>query len=454
MLSIIMTLILFVLIVMAIVKKVNVAAALFIVSIVGYLGLFLVHGAGIAGEESTGWAFLDIFEIMFNNIRGTMGSTCLTIIILLGYIEYMNALEASEKFALLLAEPVRKMRSPYLIGAACIFIGVIMNIVLQSSFIIISLMLATIYPAMKAAGCSKESCAAAMIMPTLVTISPSRAAYYMAVSALNMENVSVPMWFFQIQLPVGMAETVVLMFTFIIINRYFDKKENQFAEVTDKEAKSYRDVEVPGYYALLPVLPLIFVVIFSPMINSKITVSAIGVTLLSMVISFFVHAITEKSVLEALKKFDYFYKGMGIIMKGMVPILMFGTTFAEMISSIGGMAAIIHFFGTFANGYFLLGLVGIFGFVIQALTGSYMGNVALMFPFIHQICVTAGIDMVGACTADLLIMAAGEGVSFVAAANLMVCAATDTNILSVMKRTALPSVCAAVTVFAVCSLYF
>ena len=454
MIAIIATLVLLGIVVFGIVKKVNVATTLFFVTIIGYLGLAFVRGTALAGDATVGNAFLDIFELMYVSMKDTIQNTGLIIIMMLGYIEYMNSIKASEMFALLLAAPIQKFKAKYIVAALGILVGVLMGIVLQSSIVIVSLMLATIYPVLRAAGCSKATCGVAMIMPTLVTISPSRASYFMAISALGLENVSVPLWFAQVQLPVGMIETFVIMIVFIITSLYFDKKEHKDEKQENEESRSYKELGVPVYYAILPLLPLILVIIFSSLVMKSIVITAVGATLLSAVISFIVHAITNRSLMVALKGFDGLYEGMGKIMKSMGPILLFGTTFANVLAEIGGMTKLVEFFGNFASGSVLLLIVSIIMMIILALTGSYMGNVALLFPFVSSICTASGIDPVGASTAGLLVMAAGEGFCLIAAPNLMIAEATDTNIMTLVKRAALPSIAAAAAVYITCMLFF
>lgn len=407
----------------------------------------------MAGEATTGSAFLDVFEIMYKSMQSTIAGTGLTIIMMLGYIEYMQSLHAAEIFATLLAAPVRKLRSKYIVAAISILIGVVIGIVLQSSFVIIALMLATIYPVLKVAGCSDETCATAMIIPTLVTISPARTSYYMAISALNLENVSVPEWFVRVQLPVGMIETLVLMVLFIIVNKYFDKKEMVSQVSEQMELKSADDLGVPKYFAVLPLLPLVITVVFSSLVMKTIVITPVGAVLLSLLISFVVHAISCRSLMKAFDGFTGLFKGMGKIMESMGPILLFGTTFAAVITKVGGMEVFINFFGQFASGPVLLGLVSLLCFAILALTGSYMGNVALMFPFIQSICDVSGMDPVGASTACLLVMAAGGGICLVSAANLLACRATNTDIMRVTKRMIVPVIGGAIVAFAV-SMFF
>ena len=366
----------------------------------------------------------------------------------------MQSIKAADMFATLLAAPVRRLHSRYLVAALSIMIGVVIGIVLQSSFVIIALMLATVYPVLRVAGCSNETCATALIIPTMVTISPARTSYYMAVSALKLENVSVPEWFVRVQLPVGMAETLALMVLFVLVNRHFDKKENKVGGPAEEvEIKSAKDLGVPRYFAILPLLPLILCVVFSSLVLKNLVITPVGAVLISLVISFAVHAVSVRSLTAALTGFAALFKGMGKIMESMGPILLFGTTFADVITKAGGMTILVNFCAQFANGTVLLAIVGLIGFVILFLTGSYMGNVALMFPFVQSVCDVSGMDPVGACTAVLLTMAAGGGICLVSAANLLSCKATNTNIVSVVKRMIVPAVGGAIVVFCASLLY-
>lgn len=114
---------------------------------------------------------------------------------------------------------------PYLAAAFVIPIGVLMGIAISGgSLITMTLLLGTLYPVLRALGCSKPTCATAILLHTVVLISPARAAYYNALSLMEMEE-SVPLWFVRIQLPVAAVMVAVMMLLFVITSKYFDKKE-------------------------------------------------------------------------------------------------------------------------------------------------------------------------------------------------------------------------------------
>ena len=84
MIQIIATLLLLGIVVLGIVKKVNVATTLFFATVVGYIGLAVALGTDLAGDATTGNAFLDAFELMYTSMKSTIAGTGLTIIMMLG----------------------------------------------------------------------------------------------------------------------------------------------------------------------------------------------------------------------------------------------------------------------------------------------------------------------------------------------------------------------------------
>ncbi len=456
MLQILFTLILLAIVIYGIVKKINIATVLLFATIIGYLCLTIAGGTSVAGEESIGNRFLDIFEIINSSMVKAMTGNILTAMVMISYMDHMKELKATDMFATILAAPVQKWKSKYLVAAFTIPIGVLMGIAISGgSFITMTLLLGTIYPVLRALGCSKPTCATAILLHTVVLISPARAAYYNALSLMEMEA-SVPLWFVQIQLPVAAVMVIVMMILFVITSKYFDKKEGRTEEARDETLKltTIRDIDAPVIYGILPLLPLILVVIFSELVVKSVVISVVAACILSWIISFIVNLIATRNLMDSLKRFNSIYKGMGTVMTTTGPILMFGTTFAGVISAVGGMSILIDSVSRVASGEVLLALVGLTGLVMVALTGTFNGNLALVFPIVKEIVASTGIGALGAAQGVMLTLTAGGGLCPVSGQNLFLAQQTDTDILVILKRGAIPIICGAAAQFLVSVLIF
>lgn len=440
MLPIIVTLLLLTMIVFGIIKKVNIATVLLLATVLGYIGLALMQGGTLAKEAASGSLFLDIFELIANSLKSSMGGYILTSIAMLSYVDYMNRIKATEMFAALLAAPVQKLKYKYLIAAFTIPIGVLMGIAISGSLITITLLLGTIYPVLRSLGCSKPTCATAILLHTIIAISPVRAAYYNVLSLMDMDT-SVAMWFIRVQLPVGGIMAIVVMVLFIFTSRYFDRKEGLCGEEKESmEVKTIRDIGVPVYYAALPLLPLVLVVVFSELVVGDVIISVVGACVLSWCIAFLVQLISTRSLLSCLKNFEAIYEGMGAVMTTSGPIVIFGTTFSGVLTSIGGMSLFINAVSKVASGYVLLGIVGVTGLLMVTITGTFNGNLALVFPVVRGIVEGTGINPLGAAQAAMFSLTSGAGLCLVSGQNLFLAQQTDTNILTIIKRSMIPTI--------------
>lgn len=439
MFPIVFTLFLLAMIIYGIIKKVNITTVLLFATVLGYMGLALMQ-KGAVPETVSGSLFLDIFEFIGNSMKSSMGGYILTSISMLSYVDYMNRIKATEMFAALLAAPVQKLKYKYLIAAFTIPIGVLMGIAISGSLITITLLLGTIYPVLRSLGCSKPTCATAILLHTIIAISPVRSAYYNALGLMNMD-ISVAMWFIRVQLPVGGIMVAVVMVLFILTSRYFDKKEGLCQEEKENmKVKTVRDIGVPVYYAVLPLLPLILVVIFSELVAGTVIISVVGACVLSWCIAFIVQILSTHSLSSCLKNFEAVYEGMGVVMTTSGPIVIFGTTFSGVLTAIGGMSLFIDAVSKVASGYVLLGVVGVTGLLMVSITGTFNGNLALVFPVVRGIVEGTGINALGAAQAAMFSLTSGAGICLVSGQNLFLAQQTDTNILIIIKRSMIPTI--------------
>lgn len=85
MLKILFTLILLAIVIYGIVKKTNIATVLLFATVIGYLCLTLVTGTSMAGEDTIGNRFLDIFEVINSSMVKAMTGNILTAMVMISY---------------------------------------------------------------------------------------------------------------------------------------------------------------------------------------------------------------------------------------------------------------------------------------------------------------------------------------------------------------------------------
>lgn len=163
MIQIIATLLLIALLVYGIVKQYNTVTLLFVLGLAA-LGVYtLVTGEAIV-ESTSGSRFIDLFEQINVIAKNQLQGTILVVMSVLAYVNYMSTLKASEIFALIVAEPLKKLKSPYLLAGLTIVFGACLKLVIPSAISMQSLLLATLYPVLLAVGVSKATAATALLL--------------------------------------------------------------------------------------------------------------------------------------------------------------------------------------------------------------------------------------------------------------------------------------------------
>ena len=454
--EILITILMFAYLVFCIIKKYDIRTVLFFGTILGFLALTLLKGSSIAGDDSIGNSFLDIFETINSSMLTTLTGNIATSMMLFAYMQYMKTIKAADMFAALLSAPAKKIKNKYLVAAFAAVVGVAVNMVVSSAVIIVTLTLATLYPVLRRVGCSKETSATAIMIPVSFTVGPARATYYIALSLIGVDA-SVPIWFVRMQLPVCIIMLTVILIIFVPVSRYFDKKEgrDEVQESSDiKEATTIKDLGVPVYYALLPLIPIVLVVLFSDIGIKSIIMRVVAACLLSWLIAFIIDLLSTRKLGQSLANFNSLYDGMGRLMKDTAPINLFGTTFANAMLGIGGVSAIVSGIASIAGGIVLLIVISILGFLMVALTGSFNGNLALVMPIVREIITITGINPLAAAQIAIFGLAYGGGLCPISAPNMLVVNETKTKMTTLMKRLAIPLIAGNFAAFAATYLLF
>lgn len=454
MIQIIATIALLALLIFSIVKKYNTTVVLLTLSLIAYAGL-TISGGSVMGENTCGSAFFDVFEMIRSSASGTMGGNVLIIMSIYGYIVYMNHIKASDMFATLVATPLKKISKPYLLAAMMILVGNLIKIVIPSGISVAALMLATLYPVLLKVGCSKATSASAVLLSYLSVWGPSDASLYTALSLAGVEDVSVSEWFVQTQIPVMAVTILVAMIVFIPVSKYFDRREQAETSSEDLETKSIQDIGVPYFYALLPLLPLITILVFSELIVGSIVISVVAACYFCLVIAVIIHTLCQRNFKQCFNEVSVVFNGMGDYFKGPGILLVFGTLFASALNRIGGMKLIVDGLTSFESGTVIaVVVITLLGIFVMGVTGVYNGNVSLLVPVMTSVIASAGLETLPFLHLALIGLALGSSVTPVAGASLYLASATNVNILTCVKRNLIPVICAGLAAAATTMILF
>lgn len=175
-----------------------------------------------------------------------------------------------------------------------------------------------------------------------------------------------------------MVVVPVVALLHFVWQRRCDRKDDQL-QITDAFELPEADVDtqaVPSIYALLPLLPLVLLFVFSPLMVTSIRLDVVTAMLISLAIAMSFEVIRHRSLRDSLAGITHFFKGMGDIFSSVVTLIVAAEIFAAGVKATGLISALI----SLVEGHALAGslmavtLVLLLG-VTALLTGS--GNAAL-----------------------------------------------------------------------------
>lgn len=439
MFSMIATVVMIIILIYGITKKYNTIMLLFSVALASLLIWTFVTGQSVLGENTTGSIFLDIFELIYTTAQTQLAGTCLVVMSVLGYVSYMNHINASKLFALIVSKPLMKVQKPYLLASLVIVLGAFLKIVIPSAVSCVTLLLATLYPVLLAVGVTKATAASCLALSTVIVWGPADSLAYLIFGIAGITNTSVPEWFITNEFPIVMCMFISIIIIFPITSKYFDKKENAQKGSIINAGETAKDLGLPYFYALLPLLPLIFVLIFSQLVLKTIIISVVAANFLSLFIVMILHMIVQKKTKDVFNDTQEFFNGIGRFMGSMGFIIVAGSVFATAINQVGGMTKLVEIISGAGGGTISLTVIGcILAFVCIACTGSVTANMNLFAPLFMNIAQITGGNILTMYTALLLSAGLGSGLTPVSGTMIIVSETCEVSIPTILKRNFVP----------------
>jgi DcuC family C4-dicarboxylate transporter len=172
----------------------------------------------------------------------------------------------------------------------------------------------------------------------------------------------------------------VVPFVLIIVSvttgsilQFIDKRSGYVrgSHIPEEAAVEDTGAPVPGFYALFPLLPLIIIIIFSPIFKTNINISVVTATLLSIVIVFVVEVLRTRNIKERLNDITQWINAMGEGFGNMLMMVVAAQFFMSMVGKLNGFRFLIDgILNAGASGVLLLILSGLLMFVMCVLQGG------------------------------------------------------------------------------------
>lgn len=149
--------------------------------------------------------------------------------------------------------------------------------------------MATLFPVLVELGVSRLSAAALIGTAACLDLGPASGASNMAAQTAGLDPM---VYFVNYQLPVSAMVVPTISVLHYIVQKYCDKKMGFKSGETQEEKKNTE--AAPKIYAILPLLPLIFLFVFSKLIISSISMDVITAMLLGITIALIFELVRKK----------------------------------------------------------------------------------------------------------------------------------------------------------------
>lgn len=429
-----------------IIKGYNAKGVLFTVGIIVMVIASLMGKSPI--KESTGIFFNDISTYIYDLFAHRGGGLGLIIMLLIGFSAYMSHVDANGVVIRVLAKPLKRISSPYMLMLGGFIIGSFISFAINSATALGVFLMATLFPILTRMGVSAPSAAAVCATTAVVNLSPTSVDVVLAAEKAGADLIQFS--FFTI-LPMSLIAIVVIAITHYYWQRYCDIKEGLLVD-TPKSAggqgMSSGALEeygknAPSFYFILPFFPIVLIIFFNGKMGfgeyrlPELSLGAIIVlTILVTAIIEFIRYRDAKKVYEGL---EVCYQGMAEAFSTVVVLLVAAGVFAKSLGTVGFTEALIDLVKDFgAVGVVMMLALVMITLLVSIAAGS--GNAAF-FAFVElapQLASQLGINPAYLIAPMMQVSNTGRAMSPVSGVVVAVSGTAKVSPLLLVKRTSVP----------------
>ena len=333
-----------------------------------FISVLMGHSILPEGVKSTGSTYFDILEYVKYLLGNRGGGLGLMIMVLCGFSVYMTHLGANDVVVKLVSKPLKNIRSPYILMVFAYFLACLMSFAVSSATGLGVLLMATLFPVMVNVGISRGAAAAICASPISIILSPTSGD---VVLSAEISKIPLGEFAFGTALPVSIFAILGIAVAHFFWQRYLDKKEGvQVERLNADEIKT----TAPNYYAILPLLPIIGVLVFDGKWGLP-NLHIVTVMVLCFIITATVDFLRSFNAKQTFDNLVVAYRGMADAFAGVVMLLVAAGVFAQSLSTIGFITNLIDSAQTFGgSAFFMMLVLAVITILATMATGS--GNAA------------------------------------------------------------------------------
>lgn len=390
--------------------------------------------------KSVGWTGFDIFAFAKNSLSTQIAGIGLIIMASAGFSEYMDHIGATRAMVRVCVKPLTWFKAPYVILAAGYVLGQSLHVAIPSAAGLAMLLLVTLFPLMVSLGVSKPAAAAMIGLSGFMDLGP---AVGTANLAAKTSGIPTAVYFVQHQIPIAIGVMLVVTLLVYFTARYFDRQAGHVVtpQVIETTANNGTEDRTPALYSLIPLLPIVLILVFSPLLVAHISMDVVTAMLIGALAGMLCELLVKRDIKAAFKGFQVFFNGVGSSFASIVSLLVCADIFAQGLQAIGTVNYLIQLtthagFGVNAMAVAMTLMVCVTGVI----TGS---GVAAFFAFsglAPEIATKFGVSAVTMILPMQLMAGMGRSISPVAGVIIAVSKTAGCSPFEVVRRTAIPAI--------------
>ncbi len=433
----IFTIIIFAALIVGINKKLPLTTLLLFLTVVCMIFVAVTTGT-LLGDATSGSVAIDLFNNMANSFTANLAGMGATMIFILAYAELMKTTKATYALANLICKPLKKIHSVYLLMIILAIVVGVLKLPISAGPALIALMLSIFAPVLKQKNIPLASVIPAFVLPLALCWGPADTGLLTGASLAGLsDSLNMSSWFIEMHLPLT-AIAIVSMCVLMIVT-YKKGAQETAAETAAQQEASSSEEKIPAVYALLPLLPVIILFVFSPLITG-ISISVVGCIILCIMLTLLIQFAATRSGKTLLNTMNQFYTALSTNLCGIGLMIIAALMFSAAITSVGGMKFIANALASVSLPPFVLVIIVVlFSAILNMLIGSFFGSLGICIPLSASICATTGIDPVFMCY--MVVFACCVGAMFSPANPSVLIATKEANITvtDLIKKNAIPA---------------
>ena len=364
----------------ALIKRYSTHMVLFFAGFVILICVALMSDASFLpkGVKPSGFWFFDIFSALKNIATKQASGIGFIIMTAGGFAAYMDRIGAARALVNLAVKPLSMLRAPYAVLVAGYVVGQVLVAVIPSAAGLAMLLLVALFPILKGVGVSAASAAAVIGTSAGMTFAPTAGTANLAAKVAGLDPI---IYLVQYQLPLALPTLVAAGAAHYFVQRYYDKKgDDVYAEAA--EVKASDAPEVPKWYALFPVLPIVLLIIFSKLVVSSIKLDTVAALFMVWALVVVVEIIRLRDLKKIFKDAMAMFQAMGKMFAGIVALIICAEFFASGLKASGLIDLLINSAqgvgaGMGAMTVILTAIVSLVTFLTGSGVGAYSSFAAL-----------------------------------------------------------------------------